>query len=344
MDHAINNLEHIPGANVPPPPSEVGVRTMASDLASIAQSGGGAPKPIPLRIYSRTQENARNVAAEAQRSAPPPAPMIAVNQNMPGAAASADVSQTQSPAGKQESFFSKPIFLFGLLGLLLAGTFSAAYFLVYPLLNPKQPVVKQPLIPVPAQTTSFEHKSVFGQAVDGNFNLEILSPVNGMQFKRDKIASFINAVPGSFYEIVPEVAGQPFTADDFFSSVGANVLGSDFLNANFEKDFTLFLYKDKDGLWPGYILQVKAGKSPIFLQKEVLQKMQSAATERANLFLVAPGTPFNSQFQTGLSSGQPVWFLNFPNVSSSVAYGWLFNKYLAISTSLDGMKQAILHF
>jgi len=263
-------------------------------------------------------------------------------------------SSTVAETRKQAVPESKPLptFLFPFLGILLLGVFSAAYFLVYPLLNPKKPSVKVPVVPTVKQSLSFEHKSFFGQPIDGNFTLEILSPIIGMESEHDKVSSFVNGITGSFFEIIPQSGGgQALSADDFFSSIGGNVLGSDFLNENFEKDFTLFLYKDKNslpagkaGLWPGYILQLKAGKSPIFLQKAVLQKMESASAERANLFLTPPGVPAGSQFQNGLSGGQPIWFINYSNASSTIAYGWFFNKYLAISTSLDGLKQAILHF
>lgn len=363
MDQTNNNSKHTSGAGVPPPPAEVGVRTMASDIASIAERGGGSPKPRLIRISSRSQETTK--AAAIPHAAHPAISPAVVHS----ATVSPVADETQNPVPESKSFygeqgrtiFSKPSFLFPFLGLLLFGVFSAAYFFVYPLMNPKKPVVKAPVVPAVTQPLSFEHKSFFGQPVDGNFILEILSPVSGMKFERDKISSFVNGVTGSFFEIIPQSGGgQAISADDFFSSIGGNILGSDFLNENFEKDFTLFLYKDKGGLparaglWPGYILKLKSGKSPIFLQKAVLEKMQSASVERANLFLVSPGVPANSQFQNGLSSGQPIWFLNFPNLpteasaqagaSSVVAYGWFFNKYLTISTSLDGLKQAILHF
>ncbi|HEY4523422.1 MAG TPA: hypothetical protein VJK04_00935 [Candidatus Paceibacterota bacterium] len=332
MDQIDNNFEHISGANVPPPPAEVGVRTMASDLASIAERGGGSPKPRMIKISS--------VSASPHVVHPAISPAV-----VHSAAVSPVADETQNPAPGSKSLFSKPTFLFPFLGILLLGVFSAAYFLVYPLLNPKKPSVKVPIVPTVKQSLSFEHESFFGQPIDGNFTLEILSPIIGMESERDRISSFVNGITGSFFEIIPQSGdGQAFSADDFFSSIGGNVLDPDFLNENFEKDFTLFLYKDKSGLWLGYILQLKTGKSPIFLQKAVLQKMESASTERANLFLASPGVQTDSKFQNGLSGGQPIWFMNFSNTSSVLAYGWFFNKYLAISTSFEGLKQAILHF
>jgi len=48
MTDAQNTSQVLPSA--PPPPSEVKVRTLRPDLASIAQSGGGLPKYQNVRI------------------------------------------------------------------------------------------------------------------------------------------------------------------------------------------------------------------------------------------------------------------------------------------------------
>lgn len=316
MDQQNNNPEHTPGTSVPPPPSEVGVRTMVSDIASVAQSGGSYPKPYPIRVASRSEQERETSVPAASR-----------------------------PGSSPLYFLLKPAFLFPALGIVLAGVFLAAYLFVYPLLNPKPATVATSTAPTVTQQQTFEHKSVFSQPADGTFILDIASPVSGLKAEGVQVGSFVNSVSGSFFEITPRNgAGQPLSAGDFFSSIDADVLGTDFLAANFENDFTFFLYKDQGGLWPGYILQLKTGESPILLQNTVLKKMEDSGRERVNLFLASPGLPASTQFQSGLSSGQPIWFFNYSNASSAIAYGWFFNKYLTISTSLEGLKQAIAHF
>jgi len=45
-------------AGAPPPPQEVKVRTMASDLASMAASGGGLPQFENVKIAAKTPQKA----------------------------------------------------------------------------------------------------------------------------------------------------------------------------------------------------------------------------------------------------------------------------------------------
>ena len=56
--------QNIPGAlpSAPPPPQEVKVRTLKSDLASIAQSGGGLPRYENVKIAQTPAQKAQNHA------------------------------------------------------------------------------------------------------------------------------------------------------------------------------------------------------------------------------------------------------------------------------------------
>ncbi|MDP2741171.1 MAG: hypothetical protein Q8O66_00570, partial [bacterium] len=146
---------------------------------------------------------------------------------------------------------------------------------------------------------------------------------------------------------------QPISAASFFSLIKSNIFETDFLNNNFEKDFKVFLYKDKNIFWPGYILQIKTGESRIFLQALAQPKIENASSSWNNLFLEPAGTP-GAQFRDEMLSGQPIRILNFSNLpaeasaqagsSSVIAYGWFHEKYLVISTSIEGLKQAVLRF
>ncbi len=93
---------------------------MASDLASIAESGGLVPKPRAVKFSSqieREKERAREMENLQSDSSGSDAPVVA--------------------QASQKSFFSEPIFLFSLLAVLLAAVFFVGYYFVYPLLNPK---------------------------------------------------------------------------------------------------------------------------------------------------------------------------------------------------------------
>jgi len=69
MDTSSNFQSTIPGA--PPPPPEVKVRTMRSDLESMAKSGGGAPRFQNVAVAGLATQNEPSQAGEgaAQQSA-----------------------------------------------------------------------------------------------------------------------------------------------------------------------------------------------------------------------------------------------------------------------------------
>lgn len=56
--------QNAPGAlpSAPPPPQEVKVRTLKSDLASIAQSGGGLPRYQNVKIAQTPAEKKKNLS------------------------------------------------------------------------------------------------------------------------------------------------------------------------------------------------------------------------------------------------------------------------------------------
>ncbi|HUX36085.1 MAG TPA: hypothetical protein VMV71_03570 [Candidatus Paceibacterota bacterium] len=300
-------------AHVPPPPSEVTVRTMQSDLDSMAASGGTAPKAKPVKFLHKSDQEEGEKTSSARLN-----PIV--------------------------KLFSSRAFLITSLSILLAAVFFAGYYVIFPLLNPAPPTpAKTAAVPAGSASASFEHVSFLTQATGGVFTLDIFSPIQGLYSDRSQVNSFLTGLSGFFFEIRPENdLGQPIAASDFLNLINANVLDKNFLNANFEKDFTMFLYKDKTDIWPGYIFKIKAGETPLLIGNDV-SKIENASSSWSNLFLGTAGTP-DASFHDDLSSGQPIRVINFSNPSSTLSYGWFFNKYLIISTSLDGMKQAVLHF
>ncbi len=55
-----NPSQGLPSA--PPPPQEVKVRTLKSDLASIAQSGGGLPRYQNVKIAQTSAQKKKNLS------------------------------------------------------------------------------------------------------------------------------------------------------------------------------------------------------------------------------------------------------------------------------------------
>lgn len=301
--------------SVAPPPNEVSIRTMASDLASLGETGGGPPQP-------------RNVAVPYLNQAGP---------------------DTNAPATVLKSKF----LIWGVAVAVGAGAlFLAGYYLIPLFSSPKSgssgpsavsrvTSSSAPLVSLPPASA---HQSVFRQPVDGTFILNIGSSTEGLAPYGSRVNGFIAGLSSSstFLGVTPQdPAGSPVPAALFLDSIRANVFASNFITSNFNSDFTFFLYKDKAGVWPGYVFQLALNKSPILLQQD-LRKIETAPNLK-NLFLNDPGFPA-SAFQDSLISGQPVRIANFSDKKSVLAYGWFFNKYLIVSTSIEGLKQTLVHF
>ncbi|GEM_PF-2415529 len=334
---------------VAPPPVEVAIRTMASDIASMAQSGGGPPRPqsVILPPFSVEQE-------EDKRESPVPPKEIA--SHPPRETAPQEKTVSEEREGVPGAPMGKYLMLAASILVAAVAIFFGSYYVLYPLVNRLKS--KAPAVPLQASTApsaqaqpSIEHHSFFKQAVDGTFSLKISSSNAGLQDSSQQLGQFLVGLSATstFFEIQPQSSDdQPLSANDFFSSISGGVLDSNFLASAFNPDFTVFLYKDKNGLagqaglWPGYILQLKANQTPLLLKPDAA-KVESASSNWQNLFLQSPGAPAGV-FRDAILSGQPVRVLNFSDGKSVLAYGWFFNKYLIISTSLDGLKQAIQHF
>ncbi|MBI4086323.1 MAG: hypothetical protein HY433_03755 [Candidatus Liptonbacteria bacterium] len=333
------------------PPVEVAIRTMASDIASIGQSGGGPPKAETVTLPSFRQEEINLTENKESRRAEPEMKVV---------------------SEKLSNILGAPAFKYFLLaGSILVGAavvFLISYYVLYPLigrLKSATPAAVSAPTSTEASTRAgqgFEHRSFFTQAVDGTFPLKISSSNAGFEGSGEQSRQFLAGLASSstFFEIEAQSSdGKALAANDFFSLINGGVLEESFLVFAFNPDFTVFLYKDKKGLpagpfrqnsgdasqtviWPGYIFQLKTGQTPLLLQPMVA-KIESASSNWENLFLQSPGNPA-AAFRDALVSGQPVRVLDFSDGKSVLVYGWLFNKYLIISTSLEGMKQAIQHF
>lgn len=306
--------------SVAAPPVEVSVRTMASDLASLGETGGGPPRPVNIAVPSLNQgEN----------------------------------SAVRGPAAAQEEDFGssskKKFFIWGLAGMLGAAVLFLGGYYFLPLFSSNNPNPSSAIVratsTIASSAPAFAHHSFFSQPVDGALVLGAAASTEGLEAYRARvngvIAGISSSTPAFFDASLQNTKGEPLSAANFLDSIGANIWSSKFISLNFNADFTFFLYKDKNGVWPGYAFQLGQNKSPILLQQD-LRKIESAPNLK-NLFLNDPGF-LASAFQDGLASGQPVRMANFSDKKSVLVYGWFFNKYLIVSTSLGGLTQALAHF
>jgi hypothetical protein len=296
-------------SNIPPSP-EVRVRTLRSDLESMAQSGGGQPRFQTVKLQ------------------------------LP-------VEPAGKPAGQEEK--ASP-FSIAIVIVIAAGIIAAVAFLAYRLFpsnspssntNNYQPTSAQPVEPAPA--SSFVHHSFFKKPADQFLVLTVRSAAESaseLQTYNQRFVELLsNANPtSSIIEIGAKGNnGSDLGVSEIFPLADIAVLETQFLLSHFSPDVTLFAYRDKNGFWPGYILSLQSSENWLFLKSEVAKLETSPKI--ANFFLSSPGSPASTGFKDDFINDQPARVLGFSAPGASFVYGW-FRGYLILSTSEDGLKEA----
>lgn len=301
----------------PPPPSEMRVRTMKSDLQSLAASGGLPQfKSVPLAAVS--------------------------------------VGKVLRESKGRERWILISAIAGALIVFVLAG-----YFFLFPILSfvgrivPRgapgataPPRAAQPP-PEAVAPTPLVHQSFLRNAADEALALVFPGAATSsaqLETYSQRLARLVAAAhpTSTFIEVaVAHGDGTPFSLSDFFSRIDAGVLPGDFLDTNLTPDFTLFVYRDRGGMWPGYLLSFRPDKNWLFLKEEIASL--EGSPKIANLFVGGPGNPSAGGFRDDEIAGQPVRALAFSKQGAEFLYGW-FHGYLVFSTSAEGLRQALEHF
>ena len=324
---------------MPPPPdadssaalAEVVIRTMASDIELLGETGGSAPRGTTVAVAAVPgREAAEQDGASAEESSPP-----------------------QTRSGRRMVFWS----LGGIA--LIAGLFFAGYYLI-PFIVTRQSGPPPVAIPRASSTPSgalpdfgdvgFVHESFFAGPSDAIITVSLDDPAISAETRpfAAQVASLLKSAnpQAKFFEIENRLMNDgmaPWNA--FASSTGLNLLSADFVSARFDPDFTAFAVRDKDVFWPGYILKLKKGQTPLTLRIQAAGMIEGAAPNFPGLFLTPLPTSSATStniFQDAQVNNQSVRLFSFGRPNAPVViYGWFFNSYLVISTSEDGLRQAV---
>jgi hypothetical protein len=111
-----------------------------------------------------------------------------------------------------------------------------------------------------------------------------------------------------------------------------------FFEERFENDVTMFAYRDNLGIWPGYILKLKEGQTPLGLTA-LVQQIEKDPALLAPLYATSTGA-LAGTFRDTQIAGQPVRRVSFAQ-NAVFIYGWFYNQYLVLGTSDEGVKQAV---
>jgi hypothetical protein len=305
--------------SVPAPPPEVKVRTFKSDLESMMQSGGGAPQ----------YQSVRGPEAASKSGIVEPD------------------DENKSPIGTA---------IAAVVGVLLLG--GIAYF-AYRIftdnntsknVSPPPTPVTSPLgeivPPLPPAAGVFVHHSFFKRPADRLLALTVPASTASNAYDLATFSQRVQDLIGppsaasSFFEIVSKNGqGNDLLLPQILQATDLGMLDEDFVSKHFLDDATLFVWQDSSGTWPGLVIGLKSTENWLFIQNDVA-KLESSP-KLANLFVTDPGAPLQGGFKDIIEDGQHARMLTYSAPRSVIVYG-LFHSYMVLSTSEDGLKQAII--
>ena len=235
----------------------------------------------------------------------------------------------------------------GIIGFVVLA--AVGYFVVYPLFNKASspaptPVVEQPVIaqpatptsPAPVQPAAAKHLSQFINPPIATVNAQLPAALPGstqlMEAMRGALVQQGQAALSGLTEVIVTTPTGPLSAQEFLYATAPSIDG---YADSLETDFTAFIYKDTAGIWPGYVMQFKAGsaQSVIVTTAAILEKLALK-----NFFVVDPGVL--APFKGGTVNG--IWDRYAVGKTAGASFGYLVkNNKLLISTSFAGMKEAL---
>jgi len=323
----------------PAPQNEITMRTMASDVASMKEMGGGDPRPYTPSVTPIPQ------TPPIQNSPATPAAPTTVNQTQ----------ITEPPVVPLPPKKSGNVFIVLAVIIIIIGLGTIGYFYVYPKLIStdtqevvvEEPKPQEPEMPAIIATTTPEaststievppvsglgsHISLFKTPAD--FSSEIT-------LAAETITAVKDALKGATVEV-------PVFKETVFKSVDGKILGQSkliplflpsFITASssplFDEDFTLFTYTDQKGVWPGIILNAKI--ETLASAQEEAKKIEANLDWRS-LFIVDPGK--EQTWKDGKVGTTAARYISFATKGNALSYTW-FNNTLLISTSYQGAQDA----
>jgi hypothetical protein len=350
-----------------PPQLNVEVRTMTSDLKSLNESGGSAPRPYtPSTSVPNTNEaSSQPPAPKSEVFVPPPADFTESNKSTPPAA-----PLPVPPKSNNKKFLFIAVISF----LIIVGLGALGYFVIYPKffgdrgtveiptaqnnqpaetetqqppaaenLLPPPPPIEEPQLPPPPPpsppSTITSHSSFFKKPVELTADITLQKPIG-----ETTLADLKQTLSRASQEVPPFTE---FTIKDSTSALAsfyaiARLIAPNTFNdailQSFENDFTFFIYTDNNGgNWPGFIAKTKTAPT----EKEItaISRLETN-NEASSFFLADPGAP--STWKNGQVNNKPARYLPFSKAGASLSYTW-FDNYLLISTNYAGAQEAAKH-
>ena len=319
-------------ATAPPPPPEVKIRTMRSDVESMAKTGGGLPQFQNVKVSGLSEEKpaaSATVKTESKSNILLIALLIVVvaalivvgwfaYEKFFAGNASAPVVQTTAPTSSAPQ--------------------TPANAVVVP--------TTTPIVALPAPTVVSAHVSFFKPPADQTLSWSLASATTTQpKTYNQRLLALLGTAKktSNLLEIdATDSSGNSASVNELLTAANAQVIDPQVLAENFNPDATFFVYRDANGFWPGYIIALDPTQNWLAVQSSVQQVEASAAI--ANLFLMNVGTASPDSFTDTMVASSSVRVLPFfgGTVPGYFTYGWTpDHQYLILSTSQSGFAAAL---
>lgn len=326
-------------------PNEVGrenivIRTMKSDLEKLS---GKAPEKKPDSIpFVPTGPFSREAQAPTFQAPSFPLPKIKPKP----------VSQTDRPPvlvippkeiaeiPTRPIFKATPTWLkIGGIGLgitLLALTGLYGYWKFFIQSEPEAPAPKtitQPVLPITPVATTTPSIKFFNKLPNKEVTIDIPSKTSAILIDALKSEATIKEALASVKLIKITYQGKSITTEEFFNLMF--IFAPQNFLLNYENDFVLAFFSQKEGMRPILILKIKNKNTAENQMTEWENK--TLTSDIFPLFLSNSKLPkITSTFKSYLFIGQPVRYLNVNVSFASLNYA-IYNNFLIFTTSSAGM-------
>lgn len=352
------------------PSEKMDMRTMASDIASMQETGGGMPRPYTPQATPQKTPTAQTVPAPKAAPVSPPnmaAKDFAASPVMPSSVPTPGPVPENAPSSKKGLFVGLLVFV------LVVGIAAAGYFFIYPMFNkvtpPAAPSVpaenpapavtppavaeplatgtptstvpgassSAPLVVAPSSTPSSVltielHSSFFKNPADLVFDTKLSS--FGIADLKAPLTFSPTSVP-LMREIVWKTQdNKPLS----FAQVAGTFFPSFFtpqFTDSFQPDVTMFSYTNGSGTWLGFVAKLKDGVTlgPVQTAMSGLQK----SPDLAGFYLADPGT--KGVWKDAKILNHPASVIPFSVSGATFGYVW-FDRYLVVTSNLDAATEA----
>jgi hypothetical protein len=300
---------------------DVQIRTMQSDLASLAATGGNTAAPLAFSLPTGPVEIPAQKRSRIGRTILTVVVAIIVLAGLAYAAFALYKRLVQIPASTPAAPAASTT----------SSTTTTAQTNV-----PVMPATLVEELPVP-------HHTFLIQPADASLVMALnnapVSDPSQLHTYAQVLRNTLNSIKTPTAEIeVRNAAGKPISFPAFLSSINAPIIDTAAYQSNFNPDFTFFVMREGNAYTASYILKLQDGKNWLFVKDDAAKLERARGLE--TLFPVLPGLRDEAGFHDGTVGKQQVRMLTYRQPDATFVYGW-FRDYLILATSPTAFQASV---